>query len=465
MDGKESGFKVGAAQVDITPEMGVQIAGSIGIKRPAEFVMDPIFAKALVVEAGGRKVCVLSLDLLAITAEYADRIRDEAARVIGAPREAVMVHVTQNHAAPSLGHLMCDRENPLYVGEWTWMRGGDDRYHEPAVAATLRAVQAADAARSPAMLGVDRGMDSRVAFNRRYILRDGRSEMGSGGDLRNVLQREGAMDPEVGVACFQTQGLKPVALLLHHTCHPVHAYPLRYITAGWPGAWAAEMRRMAGGECVPLVVNGCCGNVIHRDILNPTQTDTPENMGRLLTETAGKVLRELRYDNADTRLAWSSRKLAIPFRELPAERLAAARKRLAETPLPPPSPTRPGFIDWDWIYDVAILDVERLRNRCPHFEYEIQAFRIGPLALVALMGEPFVEGQLQIKLESPFKHTFIAHMSNGYVGYVPTPEAIRRGGYETRLGWGSKLAPEALEMIVKATGEALNELREQKTEN
>lgn len=216
---------------------------------------------------------------------------------------------------------------------------------------------------------------------------------------------------------------------------------------------------------MPLVVNGCCGNVIHRDILNPTQVDTAENMGRLLSETAGKVLRELRYENTDGRVEWRCRKLPIPFRETSAERLAAARKRIAETPPFPTSPTRPGFVDWDWIYDVAILDVERFRNRCGHYEYEIQAFRIGPLAIVALIGEPFVEGQLQIKLESPFNHTFIAHMSNGYVGYIPTPEAIRRGGYETRLGWGSKLAPEALEMIVKATGEVLGELREQRTEN
>lgn len=459
MDTQQAVFNVGAAQVDITPEMGIQIAGSIGIKRPAEFVVDPIFVKALVVESGGRKLCVLSLDLLSITNDYADRIRDEAARLIGTSRDAVMVHIVQNHAAPSLGHLMCDKDNPIYVGEWTWLRGGDERYNEPAMAGILRAVKEADAARAPAVLGVDRGMDSRVAFNRRYVLRDGRAEMGSGGDLRNVLYREGPMDPEVGVACFQTQSLKPIALLLHHTCHPVHAYPLRYITAGWPGAWSSEMRRMAGGECVPLVVNGCCGNVIHRDILNPTQVDTAENMGRLLSETAGKVLRELRYDNADPRLEWRCRKMPIPFRELPEERLAAARKRIAETPPFPPSPTQRGFIDWDWIYDVAILDVERMRNRCGHYEYEIQAFRIGPLAIVALIGEPFVEGQLRIKLDSPFKHTFLAHMSNGYVGYIPTPEAIRRGGYETRLGWGSKLAPEALDMIVKATGEVLNELK------
>jgi hypothetical protein len=39
-------------------------------------------------------------------------------------------------------------------------------------------------------------------------------------------------------------------------------------------------------------------------------------------------------------------------------------------------------------------------------------------------------------------------MSNRYVGYIPTPEAIERGGYEVGPWGASKLAPEALQTIV-----------------
>jgi hypothetical protein len=51
-------------------------------------------------------------------------------------------------------------------------------------------------------------------------------------------------------------------------------------------------------------------------------------------------------------------------------------------------------------------------------------------------------------------------MSNGYAGYVPTAEALKRGGYETDTSNGSQLAPEALDMICTASGELLNELYE-----
>ena len=84
--------------------------------------------------------------------------------------------------------------------------------------------------------------------------------------------------------------------------------------------------------------------------------------------------------------------------------------------------------------------------------------QIGEIALLALTGEPFVEGQLRIKLGSPAPYTFVAHMSNGYVGYIPTSEAIKRGGYETDTSHWSKLAPQALDMIVEESVAVLDEL-------
>ncbi len=62
-------------------------------------------------------------------------------------------------------------------------------------------------------------------------------------------------------------------------------------------------------------------------------------------------------------------------------------------------------VEWDWVYAVSLVDLEDQQRRAPAFEYPVQAFRIGPLGLVAVGGEPFVEGQLQIKLHSPARRT------------------------------------------------------------
>jgi len=452
-------LRAGAARVDITPKMGTQIAGDIGRRRPAEMLVDPIFAKALVLEEGDRRVCILSLDLLAVTREWADRIRNGAKERFGIEPQDVMVHVVQNHAAPSLGHFFFNYESEYVTPDLWWLKGGDDDYHPFAVERTLEAIGRALENMETVRVGIATGVENRVAFNRRFVMRDGTSTTHVGaGELSNVLHVEGPIDPEVGVVSFTTESLRPVALLLHHTCHPTHGFPQRYITAGWPGAWARGVAEEFGGDTVAMVVNGCCGNIHHRDHLNPGAPDDPVTKGGMLTETARPLLKQLAYQEAPS-LGSASRIVPIPLREVPPEQLEEARKLLAEHPKPFWKPGLDGIaVHWDWVYAVMRLDIDRLRREKPEFDYEVQAFRIGDFALIAVMGEPFVQGQLRLKMESPAARTFVAHMSHGYVGYIPTPEAIERGGYETWTSNGSKLVPEALDMIVDGGVGLLKEL-------
>lgn len=452
-------LQAGAAQVDITPKMGTQLAGDIGRKRPAEILIDPIFAKALVLDDGRKKFCVLSLDLLAITKEWADKIRNGAKDRFGIEPENVMVHAVQNHAAPGVGDSFFNFKCEYVTPELSWLNGGDKEYYPVAVEHTLEAIGLALKNMRSVRVGIATGIEKRVAFNRRFVMRDGTAEMGFGEHPRSdVAYNEGPIDPELGIVSFTTESLKPVAVLLHYTCHPVHGYPERYVTAGWPGAWSKGVRDIYGDDCVPMVINGCCGNVHHCNYLDPNHTDTAENMGATLTGATVPVLKRLEYQD-NSSLDSATRIIDIPLRKVTDEQLAGAKKLLAEHPTPIWKPGLEGIAaDWDWMYAVMRLDIDKLRREDPNFHYEIQAFKIGGVALVALMGEPFVEGQLRLKIESPAARTFVAHMSNGYVGYIPTPEALERGGYETWTSNGSKLVPEALDMITNASIELLHNL-------
>ena len=113
---------------------------------------------------------------------------------------------------------------------------------------------------------------------------------------------------------------------------------------------------------------------------------------------------------------------------------------------------------WEWHFAASLMDLEEMIATQKEFEYEIQALRLGDLAILLLPGEPFVEAQLDIKQRSPAIRTFVAHMSNRYAAYIPTAEAITRGGYETTLSCGSCLAPEALQTIADKSVELLKEL-------
>ena len=81
---------------------------------------------------------------------------------------------------------------------------------------------------------------------------------------------------------------------------------------------------------------------------------------------------------------------------------------------------------------------------------EIQAIGINDAVIITNPAELFVEFGLEMKKRSPFKHTFVVELANGYAGYVPTEKAFEEGGYEVRQTVKtSRLVPEAGNMIVK----------------
>jgi len=439
-------LRAGAAQVEITPPMGTQISGDIGRRRPAELLVDPLYAKAVVLEAGSKRVCLLSLDLAGVTMSMAQAIRRAIAEMTGLDPRAVMVHSTQTHAAPSLGHFMITHDTPLIPPELSWLRGSDDRYIGLAVDPIIEAAVRANAALEPACIGAASGLEGRVAFNRRFVMRDGSVRTHPRTGDPHIRYTEGPIDPELGVVAINTASLRMAALLLHHTCHPVHGYPERWISAGWPGAWANGMRELCGQSCVPLVLNGCCGNIHHANHLDPSYVDDFRRMGRLLTETSQPILRSIRYSQ-EVVLDWRSEHLRIPLREPDPVEVDAARALLAKHPEPMWLDEEHTAVDWSWVYAVSFLDLYERRQRDPEYDCEIQVFRLGDIALVGLPGEPFVEGQLRIKLESPAYPTYVAHNCNDLLGYVPTPRAFQGGGYETRTANWSCLAPEALDLM------------------
>ena len=80
-----------------------------------------------------------------------------------------------------------------------------------------------------------------------------------------------------------------------------------------------------------------------------------------------------------------------------------------------------------------------------HLPIELQGFRLGDAAFVAIPGEVFVEIGLTIKRQLP-RLTFVVGIANGYIGYVPTREAYAVGGYEVV---SSKCQPGAADLLIE----------------
>jgi hypothetical protein len=307
-----------------------------------------------------------------------------------------------------------------------------------------------------------------VAFNRRHILRDGSVRRHGPCAPPDILCSEGPIDPEVGVLSLEAPDGRQRVLMLHHTCHPCYGFGANDVIGDWVGVWADLAREALGGSCQPIVVNGCCGNIHHTNHLDPDGYSRPgghREMAAKLMETTRTALSGV--EDLDTvPFRFGRRVLSLPLRGVPPEDLERARAMEKDWPEPKWEDESKTAIDRSWVDALTRLDYhdrQQKERTCP---YEIQALRMGDAALVGLMGEPFVEGQLRIKLESPAKYTIVAHYCNGHAGYIPPASVFERSGdpqsvHVAQTNFGFKFEPDALDCICE---EAVNLLESLFTE-
>jgi hypothetical protein len=158
-------------------------------------------------------------------------------------------------------------------------------------------------------------------------------------------------------------------------------------------------------------------------------------------------------------LDWRARTVDLPYRDVPPPRTGEVERILGASPGPKWDAER-ARVDPKRFHAASTRGIAHCRARWPEFPYEIQVLRIGDAAVVGLPGEPFVEGQLELKIGSPAERVQVAHMCTHYVGYIPTEEAAARGGHETNnlYTYWAKMAPDSLDRIVAEAAAMVTDL-------
>jgi hypothetical protein len=90
----------------------------------------------------------------------------------------------------------------------------------------------------------------------------------------------------------------------------------------------------------------------------------------------------------------------------------------------------------------------------------LHALRIGDAAICFNPAELYVEFGLAIKQRSPAQVTLVVELSDGWCGYVSTPEAIRHGGYSAASASHTRLIPEGGWIMVETTEQLLAQVFE-----
>jgi hypothetical protein len=412
-------LSAGFAESDITPPPGTRKIGWL-VEIVGWRALDPLFARAAVFENGGRRVGVIQLDTLSVRWTTAEDIRGRIAARYGFPPGCILVAATHNHAGPAVANLGDARRDDAYVA---WM--------------TERAVEAFGAALArlqPAEAGFGACFDFDVAHNRRVLMRDGTARTHGTFDDPGALCLEGPVDPELAVIAARGADGRLLGSLVNYACHPTHHGPDDVFSAGFPGVLAARLKER--GCPATLFLNGAAGNQHTADPVRSGRNLSMEEAGGRLADDAAGVLARMDF-RREAVLGAASATLQLPFRAVTDDE-ARGRAWGAQR-----------FVD-PAAYDrqmPALVEKIRARRTQPA---QVQALFLDDIALVGIPAEHFAEHGLRLKQAAHPRRALVAGFANGMVGYVPTRRAFEHGGYETTFGEGSRLAPEAGDLLADA---------------
>jgi hypothetical protein len=109
--GAEPEWKVGLAQIKITPDHPVFLAGYASRNKPFEKVEADLYAKALALEdRQGQRVVLVSSDLIGFPAAVAEPICERIREKIGLKRQQILLNSSHTHTGPLLSLSAADRE-------------------------------------------------------------------------------------------------------------------------------------------------------------------------------------------------------------------------------------------------------------------------------------------------------------------------------------------------------------------
>jgi dienelactone hydrolase len=396
------GWQAGYAEADITPAAGEAMLAGFGRPRQVQGTLAPLRAQALALQdQNGRRAILFTADVLGFSRVSVEVLRRKIEKTHGVDPSAVCFAASHTHWGPAINY----RTNFTIGGLNVWYLA---RLEET----LLKLADSAIKDLSPAEVAYG-ACDVRIGMCRRLQSDRGQFVWGA--------NPEGSYDEHTPVLRI-TRGRSPKQLVLvGHACHPTSTGTVDKWSPDYPGAMRRKLE-LALDDCRALFVMGCGGDakVVVRD--EKTGKDdfaaSPEKSDAAGEKLAEQVLAYLEKSQLapldgklETRLVSGALSLQLPRSREQIEALALdGNPRTGST--------------W-WARQSLAYPDERRQQR-----YDVQAWTLGELTLVALEGEVCADWGPMTRALAPTKYAMTVAYANEVPGYIPTARIIREGGYE-----------------------------------
>lgn len=374
----EPAMKIGYSERDITPQVKTPMWG-YGARKDmlSEGTLDPLMAKAIVLEIGTDRLALVGLDLGraptgTMMEEIRQTIRDQA------KIEHVLMVASHTHHGPVL-----ELKDRVGFGKGRF----DDtlKYLKDLPGMLSATIIEASGKLQPAKLGV---ATAEVPYNRN----------------RHTKRKPAPRDSQLTVIRFDDPQGKPLAILVNFTGHPVMTNNrILKFTADYPGFMMNQVQHKLGVPCV--FMQGASG-----DMSVNADGKGPKEFGQLLGEKVTELANGIVSVDAEK-----------PSLQAKTEQFHfTTRVNLSD----------PAVM---FLYSQAFFP-ELIRCFADDYKDgmapEISTILINrEIAIVAGSGEFFCNHANRFRERAYVKHALFFGYANGYHNYFPTIEAVSEGGY------------------------------------
>ena len=450
-----SDLKAGYAQLNANPPLGIGVSGYY-IPRFAKGFLDDIEVSALALSCKGKRLVLISVDNCGVDGFLVDRYCEAIERATGLSKKDVFLSATHTHTGPLIVPTAAFDADVKVIENYAKFLG--ERL--------VDAVKIALDDLKPAQMGYIVGeAPDRVAYIRRYKMKDGTTWTCPPINDPNIDYPIGTLDQRVNVVRFDREGGASIVLVNYG----LHADTINgeLLSADWPG-WMRKTveKALDGTKCI--FFNGAEGDVGSTNVhpsggdMNDTEISFDNEMkspgmarfvGRALAGTVLQVYDKVHY--VDVEEIDILRKDILVEANVPSPEdmpLARKYKELHDAGHDEEIP----YTAMELTTVVAeALRMCRLENGPKHFSVRLTGVKLGPVAMVGIPGEPFTEIGVGIKEAKGWEMIMPCALTNGNMGYFPMKSAYDEGGYEART---SPFRSGVAEKIIEGGKELLGEL-------
>jgi neutral ceramidase len=397
-------MKVGFGKVCITPPVGFSLVGYFEDRR-SEGILDDLYATSFIIDDGKNLFIIISCDLIWIDEKITKKVKKILQNDLKIFPKNISIHATHTHTGP----LTSKPLGSIYTRNFYV----DKSYIDILPLYIAGSVKIAFKNMKDIKIGVGKSRVEGIAFNRRYLMKDGRVITNPFNQKENIVKSIGPVDDTLYVIGFK-ENENFAGFIINFALHP-DTIGGNLISSDWPGSLRRKIEEEYKTNA--LILNGPSGDINH---INPedekTRTDKIKDIiAEKIFVSFKEIVKNMKFDKYEE-INPFYKNFSLDYYSYKNEDIEKAKKVL-KSDIP--------FDSLKYMIAFSLLNIEKEKKKNKKLKLFLNGFTVGEkLCILNLPGEIFTGIGKKIRETLPFENIIIAQNSNFHLGYVPTKEAF-----------------------------------------